>query len=95
MSIILQIRSNGQITLPASIRRQAKLSEGDALEIVVGDDGIIQLVPVVVVDRSQAYFWTDRWQDQEREVEEYLRSGRYTDFDDIKDLIAELDIDEQ
>jgi hypothetical protein len=32
MSDFLQIRSNGQITLPAGLRRKANLKEGDLLE---------------------------------------------------------------
>ena len=54
MSEFLQIRSNGQITLPAQTRREAKLNEGDLLEVIVEEDGSIRLVPKVVVDRSIA-----------------------------------------
>jgi AbrB family looped-hinge helix DNA binding protein len=93
MPTLLQIRSNGQITLPASIRRRAKLSEGDALEVIVEEDGSIRLVPQVLVERSQAYFWTERWQEGEREAEQDLRAGRYKDFDDIDSLLDELEED--
>jgi AbrB family looped-hinge helix DNA binding protein len=54
MSDYLQIRSNGQITLPASTRRKAKLKEGDLLEAVVEPDGSIRLVPKTPVDRVLA-----------------------------------------
>jgi AbrB family looped-hinge helix DNA binding protein len=54
MSEFLQIRSNGQITLPAQTRRKAKLNEGDLLEVIVEEDGSIRLVPKVVLDRSLA-----------------------------------------
>ncbi len=91
MPTVLQIRSNGQVTLPASIRRQANLQEGDTLEVIVDDEGTIRLVPQVLVDRSQAYFWTERWQEGERETDEDLRAGRYKDFDDIKSLLEELE----
>lgn len=50
----LQVRSNGQITLPAPIRRKAKIAEGDLLEAVVEPDGTIRLVPKLAVDRSLA-----------------------------------------
>ena len=52
MSEYLQVRSNGQITLPAATRRKAKLQEGDLLEAVVEDDGSIRLVPKTPVDRK-------------------------------------------
>jgi antitoxin PrlF len=94
MPIMLQIRSNGQITLPASIRRQANLQEGDALEVTVDENGTLHLVPQVLIERSQCYFWTERWQTGERETEEDLRAGRYKDFDDIESLLEELKSDE-
>jgi AbrB family looped-hinge helix DNA binding protein len=50
----LQIRSNGQITLPAPTRRKAKLNEGDLLEVLVEKDGSIRLVPKLPVDRALA-----------------------------------------
>ena len=45
MSEYLQVRSNGQITLPASIRRKAKIKEGDFLQVFVDADGTIRLLP--------------------------------------------------
>ena len=52
MSEYLQVRSNGQITLPAQTRRKAKIKEGDLLEAVVDADGTIRLVPKLAVDRA-------------------------------------------
>lgn len=49
-----QIRSNGQVTLPASVRRNANLSEGDVVECRVLDDGSVLLQPIAVMDRLQA-----------------------------------------
>lgn len=54
MSEYLQIRSNGQITLPAPTRRKAKIKEGDLLEVTVEEDGSIRLVPKVAIDRTLA-----------------------------------------
>ena len=50
----LQVRSNGQIPLPAPTRRKAKLNEGDLLEVFVEKDGSIRLIPKVPVDRALA-----------------------------------------
>ena len=54
MADYLQVRSNGQITLPAATRRKAKLQEGDLLEAVVEEDGSIRLVPKTAVNRALA-----------------------------------------
>ena len=50
----LQVRSNGQITLPAPTRRKAKIAEGDLLEAVVDADGTIRLIPKLALNRSIA-----------------------------------------
>jgi AbrB family looped-hinge helix DNA binding protein len=90
---VLQVRSNGQITLPSGIRRKANIKEGDLLEIVVEADGTLRLVPQIAVNRTQAYFWTRRWQEGEREVDDDLIEGRYEDFSSMEDLIADLNKD--
>jgi AbrB family looped-hinge helix DNA binding protein len=88
---ILQVRSNGQITLPTSVRRQTALKEGDVLEVMVEPDGAIRLVPKVLVERSQAYFWTERWQQGEREAEADIQAGRVHRFEDVDQALAYLD----
>ena len=54
MAEYLQVRSNGQITLPAPTRRKARIKEGDLLEAVVDADGTIRLVPKLALDRALA-----------------------------------------
>ncbi len=88
---ILQIRSNGQITLPRSIRHQANLKEGDTLEVLIEQDGTLRLVPKVIVDRNQAYFWTSRWQKGEQEAEADIEAGRVSHFDDVEEALDFLD----
>ena len=88
--MVLQVRSNGQITLPTNVRRKANLKEGDLLEAIVDPDGTVRLVPQIAVNRSQAYFWTRRWQEGERDADEDLLAGRYKDFNNMDDLIADL-----
>jgi len=42
----LRVGKQGQITLPASIYRQADLAEGDVLEVLIDADGSIRMVPI-------------------------------------------------
>ena len=90
---VLQIRDNGQITLPTSIRRKTNLKSGDLLEVNIESDGSIRLTPQVAIDRSQAYFWSKRWQEGERQSEEEIRAGHVREFDKVDDLIADLEAD--
>jgi len=91
--MVLQIRSNGQITLPTTIRRKANLKEGDLLVAALEEDGSIRLIPQVTIDRSQAYFWTKRWQEGEHQADEDIKAGRVMKFDNVDDLITDLESD--
>ncbi len=86
---LITIRSNGQITLPASLRHEAGIEEGDLLEAEV-HDGAITLRAKVLVDKSQAYFWTKRWQAAEHKADEDLEAKRDDTFDSMESLIQDL-----
>jgi AbrB family looped-hinge helix DNA binding protein len=51
---LLKIRRFSQITLPAELRKQFNLSEGDYLEVEAVEQGIL-LKPVAVVEREKAW----------------------------------------
>ena len=81
---------NGQVTLPAAIRREANVEEGDILTVHLEADRIV-LIPKKLIDKSQAYFWTEEWQEAEREAERDLAEGRIESFETVDDLIAGLE----
>ena len=86
---ILIVRSNGQVTLPVSLRRAAGIEEGDVLTAEV-ENGSIVLRPKILVDKDQAYFWTERWQAGEREADEDIRKGRVRKFNDVKEMVKTM-----
>lgn len=85
-----KVTRHGQITLPASVRRQLGIDEGDLVEILVEDERAV-LVPKKLVDKSQAYFWTKRWQEAEKEADDDIRTGRVRTFESVDELIEDLD----
>lgn len=87
---LINLRENGQITLPAEIRRRAHLRPGQVLEAEIVDEAIV-LRPKELVDASQAYFWSERWQRGEREAEKDVKRGRVTRFRSAEELLADLD----
>jgi AbrB family looped-hinge helix DNA binding protein len=87
---LTKVTRNGQITLPASVRRALMVAEGDYLEVRTEEDGI-HLVPKKLIDSSQAYFWSPAWQAGEREAAADMAAGRVTEAADAEKLIARLD----
>jgi AbrB family looped-hinge helix DNA binding protein len=86
------IRGKGQITIPADIRRAARLEEGDPVEIEVVPEGIL-LRPRKVIDSTQAWFWTQAWQAGEAEAAAELARGEGRTFASGADFLESLDDD--
>ena len=92
METTLQLNHNGQITLPSSVRTQANLKIGDFLQVIIEMDGSLRLIPQIMDE--QAYFWSERWQQGEREAEADIQAGRLHRFENLDDAFAFLDEEE-
>jgi len=90
MGSATKVQRNFQITLPAAIRKQAHVRVGDLVDFEVRDDGIL-IKPMATVERSQLWFWTKRWQDEERKVQQDFRKGRVKVSKSAEDFLDELD----
>ena len=89
---IIPVRQRGVVTLPAELRKRLRLdSDGAQLEVTERDDGVIELRPTVAVPADQAWFWTDRWQQMEREADHDVDTGQVLDAEDLEGLINILD----
>ena len=85
-----KVTRHGQITLPSSVRERLGIEQGDLVEIEVVEERAV-LVPKKLVDKNQAYFWTRKWQEGEREADEDIKAGRVKAFDSVDELIGGLD----
>lgn len=88
--MVMQIRRNFQITLPAVIRKRLGLHVGDIVETTVKEGKII-IIPKKTIDTEQAWFWTREWQEAEKEAEADLKAGRVNKFKNVEELIKDLD----
>jgi bifunctional DNA-binding transcriptional regulator/antitoxin component of YhaV-PrlF toxin-antitoxin module len=84
---LLTVQSRGTVALPAELRRRLHLDQDNAqIQLIEGDDGRIELRPVVAIPADQAWFWTDRWQAMEREADADVAGGRTTVVDGLAGL---------
>jgi AbrB family looped-hinge helix DNA binding protein len=89
MTTYSKVTRNGQVTLPASVRRRLGIEEGDIVEVVVEDEKAV-LLPKKIIDKSQVYFWTKEWQEAEKEASADIKAGRVKTFKDVKELMEDL-----
>lgn len=86
------VQRRGVIALPAGLRQRLHLDEpGAQVEITERDDGVLELRPALPVPADQAWFWTERWQEREREVDEYVAAGNVTVHHSVDAFDAHLD----
>ena len=83
------VRSKGQLTIPAGIRKAAHLEEGDPVEIEVVAEGIL-LRPKKIIDATQAWFWTPGWQAGEQEASAELEAGLGNIYENSEDFLESL-----
>jgi AbrB family looped-hinge helix DNA binding protein len=70
------VQSQGVVALPAEVRRRLHLDEpGAQVEIRERDDGVVELRPSLPIPADQRWFWTERWQQREREVDAHVAAG--------------------
>jgi antitoxin PrlF len=86
------MRARGQLTIPAEIRKAARLEEGDPIEVKMVSDGIL-LRPKKVIDATQAWFWTPAWQAGEREASKEVRARVGTAYESDEDFLRSLEED--
>ena len=84
------MRAKGQLTIPQDVRETAHLEAGDLVEIEIMADGIL-LRPKKLIDASQAWFWTQQWQQGEHEASEDIKAGRVTTFGSAAALVEALE----
>ncbi len=88
------IQQRGVLALPTDLRKRHHLDEpGAQVEVAERDDGVIELRPHVPVPADQRWFWSERWQQMEREADADVAAGRVARSDDVDEFLAELDRD--
>ena len=98
---IVKVNKNFQVTIPASVRRELNISEGDFLEATVTEDGILYKVKDLI-DRDISDYWKQKAQEEgevelskggKQKLEKALvemEQGQTEEFDNVDDLISDL-----
>jgi antitoxin MazE len=89
MGDLIQVRKKAQLTLPLSVRQKLGVEEGDYMDVQIRDNEIILRLKKII-DKDQAWFWTKRWQEGEKEAEEDIKAGRVHRFPEAKSAIDYL-----
>jgi AbrB family looped-hinge helix DNA binding protein len=84
---VVKILRHGQITLPKEIRKILGVEEGDLLELGL-ENARVFLRPKVLVDKETVL--SEAGKVKIKEALEALEKGEIKEFDNVEDLIREL-----
>ncbi len=90
MEELIKVREKGQITLPLYMRRNLHLEQGDLVLAKIVDNTLV-LIPQEIIDKDQAWFWSERWQKMELEAEQDIQKGRVKSFDSVEELFDDIE----
>lgn len=82
-----RLRVKGQITVPTEIRIILGAEEGDELIFLADESGRVYLEKVNIIPPEQAWFWSDRWQRMEKEVQADLRENKIRRYDSTEEAL--------
>jgi antitoxin MazE len=85
-----RLRSKGQITIPSEVRDFLSIHEGDELFFHVDENGQVVVERAITIPADQAWFWTERWQQLEREAQADIDAGRVRTFENVDDALDAL-----
>ncbi len=87
---VVKVRKRYQLTIPEEIRKKLDLEVGDYVEVRISKTGQLIITPKKLVDKRDAWYWRKEWQEKERQADEDIQAGRVKEFDDVEELIKDL-----
>jgi len=73
------------------VRAVLNVNEGDDLVFIVDEHGRVSVQRLQTIPPDQAWFWSERWQRMEREVQVDIDAGRVERFPDIDSALEYLE----
>lgn len=87
---IAKVQRNFQITIPSEIRKKAHLKVGDLIDFEVTEEGIF-IKPMEAIARNQTWFWSKKWQEEEKKVEKDFEKGNILESGNVESFLEELE----
>lgn len=87
--MLAEFKQKSQVTIPMDFVKMLDLKAGDKLDIEV-KDGKLVITPVVIIPKSQAWYYTPEWQAMEHEVDQQIKKGQIHTVDSKEQLFENL-----
>lgn len=86
-----RVRQKWQLTLPRKVRELLGIEQGDDLVFYLNEQQQVVVDRQKTIPPDQAWFWTKRWQQMEREAQADIDAGRVHRYANVEEAIAALE----
>lgn len=86
----VKLRPKWQLTFPRQMRELLGVGIGDELIFYRNEQQQFVIERQQTIPADQAWFWTKRWQQMEREAQAEIDAGREMEFENVEDAIGYL-----
>jgi len=90
LEAIRKVVRNGQITLPAQIRKTLNIKAGDLVRLEVKNNQLI-MTPVSAVNTQQTPFFNSKWQKAIIDSEKAINEHRYSEYTSTEELRKDIE----
>jgi AbrB family looped-hinge helix DNA binding protein len=88
----ISVQKRNLISLPKDVREKLNIGEGDVLDVRIEGNKIV-MEPYKLIPSSQAYFWTQKTQNDMVEAKRDKESGKTREFKNIDEFMEGLNND--
>jgi antitoxin MazE len=90
--MLIDFKQKSQVTIPKELVKKLKLDIGDKLDIIE-ENGKLIITPVVIIPKDQVWYYSEKWQRMEKEVDEQIARGEVHSANDADELFEGLGLD--
>ncbi len=89
LDTIIKLTRRRTLSLPGWAARRVGASRGAFVRVRETKEGVL-IRPAKPANKAQAYFWTQRWQRMEAEVDAAVQRGKVRRSKNLKELLSDL-----
>ena len=88
---LLKVNEKGQLMIPAKIRQQIGLEKGSFVSVEILQENSIKITPVTIIVKGEERYHTQSWVEAEREATEDYRKGGLKAYNNVDEMMDEIE----
>jgi antitoxin MazE len=92
--MLVEFKQKSQVTIPVDFVKMLDLKAGDKLDVEV-KEGKLVITPVIIIPKSQAWYYSPEWQTMEHEVDRQIKEEKLHTVDNKEQLFENLGLNEK